>query len=99
VLFDLSRAGHAHLAAGRKDDAAAARDAVVELAGVLGYDFAEPSTGGGAALAPLVSELLALREEARARRDFATADRIRDRIAAAGIVVEDTPSGPRWHVP
>jgi cysteinyl-tRNA synthetase len=98
VLFDLARTGHAHLSAGRKDEAAAARDTLIELAGVLGYDLGE-AAGGGTSVAPLVEELLALREEARARRDFATADRIRGRIAEAGVVVEDTPTGPRWHLP
>jgi cysteinyl-tRNA synthetase len=97
VLFDLVTAGHAHLAAGRKDEAAAARDALLELAGVLGYDFAEAETTA-ATVSPLVEELLRLREEARARRDFATADRIRARLAEARILVEDTPDGPRWHV-
>ncbi|MGH8932334.1 MAG: cysteine--tRNA ligase [Egibacteraceae bacterium] len=96
VLFDLVTAGHAQLAAGHKDEAAATRDLLVELAGVLGYDLAVASTSS-TSVAPLVSELLALREEARARRDFTTADRIRDRVTEAGIVIEDTPDGPRWH--
>ncbi|MGH8905850.1 MAG: cysteine--tRNA ligase [Egibacteraceae bacterium] len=97
-LFDLVSAGHAHLAAGRKDDAASARDTLLELAAVLGYDLAAPDTAS-AAVGPLADELLALREDARARRDFATADRIRCRLTEAGIVVEDTPDGPRWHIP
>ncbi len=97
VLFDLVTTGHAHLAAGRKSEAAATRDALLELAGVLGYELGEAETAT-ATLSPLVEELLALREEARVRRDFRTADRIRARIAEAGILVEDTPDGPRWHV-
>lgn len=97
VLFELATAGYAHLAAGRKDEAAAARAALLELAGVLGYELVEAEPGAITA-SPLVEELLALREEARARRDFATADRIRARVTEAGIVVEDTPDGPRWHV-
>jgi cysteinyl-tRNA synthetase len=39
---------------------------------------------------------VAAREAARARRDFAEADRLRDALLAAGIRVEDTPAGPRW---
>ncbi len=48
--------------------------------------------------APLVEELLRRREAARAARDFATADGIRDLLGAAGIVVEDRRSGPRWYL-
>jgi hypothetical protein len=47
---------------------------------------------------PLIEELLGLREAARARRDFATADAIRTRLAELGISVEDTPQGARWHL-
>jgi len=49
-----------------------------------------------ARLADWVEAKLAQRQEARARRDFDTADRIRDELTAAGIIIEDTPSGPRW---
>jgi cysteinyl-tRNA synthetase len=45
---------------------------------------------------PRIDALLAEREAARRRRDFAAADRIRDALAAEGIVIEDTPDGPRW---
>jgi cysteinyl-tRNA synthetase len=43
-----------------------------------------------------IDRLLDERQEARERRDFATADEIRDRLAGQGIVLEDTPSGTRW---
>jgi cysteinyl-tRNA synthetase len=42
-----------------------------------------------------VERLLQEREQARKRRDFATADRLRAQIATLGYVVEDTPRGPR----
>jgi cysteinyl-tRNA synthetase len=45
---------------------------------------------------PRIDGLLARRQEARARRDFAEADRIRDELVAEGVVIEDTPEGPRW---
>jgi cysteinyl-tRNA synthetase len=44
----------------------------------------------------LVQVALAERAQARARKDFAAADRVRDALAAAGVLVEDTPAGPRW---
>jgi cysteinyl-tRNA synthetase len=46
----------------------------------------------------LIAGLLQEREEARARKDFASADRIRDRISSLGITIEDTASGPRWSI-
>ena len=58
------------------------------------------ATGGDprAALSPLVEALLALRQEARANRDWAASDRIRDRMAAAGIEVRDSADGATWAV-
>jgi cysteinyl-tRNA synthetase len=48
------------------------------------------------ALAAWVEEMIRQRQDARQRRDFTAADHIRDELTAAGIVVEDTPHGPRW---
>jgi hypothetical protein len=48
------------------------------------------------ALAPLVEVLLDLRTAARDRRDWSTSDSIRDRLAAAGVEVRDTPDGVAW---
>src|SRR5262245_17170962 len=45
---------------------------------------------------PRIDALVAEREAARKRRDFREADRLRDALAAEGVVVEDTPQGPRW---
>jgi cysteinyl-tRNA synthetase len=49
-----------------------------------------------AAVDALVAGLLERRAEARAAKDFAAADAIRDQVKAAGIEVEDTPDGPKW---
>ena len=46
--------------------------------------------------ARLVDLLVSLRDEARARKDFGTADRIRAALQALGIVLEDTRDGVRW---
>ena len=44
----------------------------------------------------LVRLVLEQREAARARKDWATADAIRDQLTQSGLVIEDSPSGPRW---
>jgi cysteinyl-tRNA synthetase len=78
---------------------------VVRMLDVLGLDPADPNWGSigasddaqlSAAVDALVGGLLEEREAARADKDWARADAIRDRIAAAGIAVEDTPDGPKW---
>jgi cysteinyl-tRNA synthetase len=45
---------------------------------------------------PRIDALVQQREAARAAKDFAEADRIRDELAGEGVVIEDTPEGPRW---
>ena len=47
-------------------------------------------------LSTWVEERLGARRDARARRDFGEADRIRDEVVARGIAIEDGPSGTRW---
>ncbi|HEY2505294.1 MAG TPA: cysteine--tRNA ligase [Streptosporangiaceae bacterium] len=76
------------------------------MLGVLGLDpLAAPWAGGGQSggdlrpvLDALVSVALEQRQAARARKDFAAADAIRDQLLAAGVIVEDTPRGPRWEL-
>ncbi|HYQ63230.1 cysteine--tRNA ligase [Actinophytocola sp.] len=87
-----------------EEDSATALEAAATVRaqlGVLGLDpLAWPSStvddGAQKALDALVSEQLEQRQAARAGRDFATADAVRDRLLAAGISVEDTPDGPQW---
>jgi cysteinyl-tRNA synthetase len=49
-------------------------------------------------LPPGAFELLEQRERARAERDYATSDRLRDELAALGVRVTDTREGQRWEV-
>ena len=51
---------------------------------------------GGSDAESTIEALLAARTDARADRDFARADAIRDDLAGAGVEVADTPEGPRW---
>jgi cysteinyl-tRNA synthetase len=97
--------GNTALDAGNHTAAMAATGSVRAMAGVLGLDpLADQwrSTSGvdarSVALTVLVDRLLAERAEARARRDYTTADAVRDQLLAAGIAVEDTPDGPVWTV-
>jgi cysteinyl-tRNA synthetase len=104
VIHDTVRRGNSALADG--DAIAADRASEVRaMLGIFGIDpLAEPwasrSAGGSGdaseAVDALVAALIEQREEARARRDFAAADAVRDRLGAAGVEIEDTPSGPRW---
>jgi cysteinyl-tRNA synthetase len=72
---------------------------VLAMTSVLGIDPREWA-GASGNLLPTVGNLVDLaleqRTSARARKDFAASDAIRDQLAAAGIVVEDTPDGPQW---
>jgi cysteinyl-tRNA synthetase len=81
-------------------DRAAALDTVAAFDRVLGVlDPAAWRRDDEAPAGPSDDEvegLVTARREARARRDFTEADRLRDELAAAGIVIEDTPSGTRW---
>jgi cysteinyl-tRNA synthetase len=74
---------------------------LVRLAdGTLGLGLADDLAAARAfetRIAPLVTGLLEQRAAARAAKDFATADRLRDELAEAGVVVEDRPEGPRWY--
>ncbi|WP_166346885.1 cysteine--tRNA ligase [Phytoactinopolyspora limicola] len=109
VLFDAVREGNQFLASREHSELRTNLADVRAMLGVLGIDpLAEPWVGldsvGSAGqrlrqvVDGLVGTLLDQRKEARARRDFATADAIRDRLNEIGIVVEDGPSGTRWEL-
>ncbi len=98
ALFELVRELHRCPAANERAAIAARLRASAEFLGLLSVDpVAWFTTGGDSRLAPAEIEArLAEREAARARKDYATADRIRDELAAAGIQIEDVPAGTRW---
>ena len=101
VVFDLVRSGNSALDSGDSATAASQAAEVVAMLDVLGVNpldaaWASDSSQGDAALDLLMAELLEARAAARANKDFATADLLRERLAAAGITIEDTPSGAHW---
>jgi cysteinyl-tRNA synthetase len=78
---------------------------------VFGVEIAEPTLypeliaefalppqegNGGRGGDAVIDRLLAMRREARAQKDFAKSDAIRNLLSEAGVTLEDTPSGPRW---
>ncbi|MCW2605958.1 MAG: cysteinyl-tRNA synthetase [Frankiales bacterium] len=97
------RAGNALLAARELPALAATLADVRRMLTVLALDPVAqwPSSGGGE-LSGVVDALVALaveaRGEARARKDYAQADAIRDRLSSSGIVLEDTVDGVRWRL-
>jgi cysteinyl-tRNA synthetase len=98
------RDGNSALAAGRLEGTRESLAQVRAMLDVLGLDpLAEPWTSRARrddrihdVVEALVSVTLAQRDAARARRDYATADALRDGLEKAGIMVEDTADGPRW---
>jgi cysteinyl-tRNA synthetase len=105
TVHESVRDGNAALAAGDAADTAKRLAEVRAMLAVLGLDplaapWAADQAGGD--LRPVVDALISValeqRQAARARKDFAAADAIRDQLQEAGVVVEDTPRGPRWEL-
>ena len=100
VLHEQTRAGNAALAAGA--DASEYANAVWAMANVLGLTSLMNLDGSGAsgaehqALDALIHNILEQRASARAEKDWATADRMRDVLTAAGITVKDGAQGSTW---
>ncbi len=99
ALFELAREANRRMDALTAAEAADGADAFESLLeGVLGVELGNAEANGAAALERLeglVEMVLEQREAARLRRDFATADALRDQLHGLGIEVEDTPAGPR----
>lgn len=103
ALHEAVRAGNTALAAGSAEEASARLTEVDAMVRILGLDDVPEAGAAGAgpeaaALDSLVRAQIAARAEARAAKDWAAADRIRDTLAAAGVVVEDGAEGATWHL-
>jgi len=101
------RDGNQALAAADKTAVRASLAQARAMLDVLGLDPLAPPWAGSAGsgddrlrdvVGSLVTLTLRQRDAARARRDYATADAIRDGLDEMGIGVEDTPEGPRWEL-
>ncbi len=95
-IFEAVLEGNRALDAGRLGVAEEAFTAVREAASFLG--LAPARSRAEPLLRSLVELVLELREEARRNREFDRADALRARLKAVGVMVEDTPSGPRWRL-
>lgn len=100
ALHETVRAGNSALADGDDDAARLAMHTVATMADVLGLNAVAgsdaASTRESEALAVLVEAQLSARAEARAAKDWAASDAIRDTLNQAGVVVEDGPNGATW---
>ncbi len=104
VLHETVRAGNTALDEGDSDGTTRAFAGVATMTGLLGIDPLDPmwqTAPAGAeasALDALIQSLITQRAAARASKDWAAADRIRDAVAAAGITLEDTNDATHWSI-
>ncbi|WP_138757993.1 cysteine--tRNA ligase [Modestobacter altitudinis] len=103
AVHEAVTAGNTALAADDHEGVAAALGTVRAMLGVLGLDPLDPHwAGGGERLVDVTDGLVQLaleqRTAARARKDYASADAIRNQLGALGVQVEDTPQGTRWEL-
>jgi cysteinyl-tRNA synthetase len=98
ALFDLSHAANRSESSEARVQAAARLRASAEWLGLLSVEPEQWFTAGSDTKLgnAAIDQLLAERDAARAQKDFAVADRIRDELAAQGISIEDGAGGTRW---
>ncbi|HNW92907.1 MAG TPA: cysteine--tRNA ligase [bacterium] len=96
AVFDLMRHANARLDADAPEtERAALRAAFDRFDTVLGV--MRPAAVAADPEAAAIDALVAARQAARKAKNFAESDRLRAELTRRGIVVEDTPKGPRWH--
>jgi cysteinyl-tRNA synthetase len=102
VLHEQVRSGNAALDGEDLAAAAASVQSVLAMTEVLGINPTSWAQNGAnqndGALEALMQSLIAERNAARAAKDFARSDAIRDQLQAAGIVLEDGADGTHWSV-
>ncbi len=102
VLKDLAGEINVARSSGKPEQAAALATRLTELSGVIGLLQQDPETylrkagtEGGLSDAE-IDALIARRNEARAKKDWRGADRYRDELALAGVILEDGSDGTSW---
>jgi len=98
VIFDFCHELNSYLAQNNppaKEDITAAKALFADFDAVLGMILPKESAAKGIE-EELLQLLIDVREGARAKKDWATSDAIRDGLKALGIILEDTPQGARW---
>ncbi len=90
LMFRLVREANTALDGGDETAATAAAASAAEIAATFGLEL----HGEAASVPDEIRQMAEQRSAARAAKDFATADELRDRMAAAGWTVEDSPDGP-----
>ena len=97
ALFDMAR--EINRAANDGGNIEEARTLLRELGAVLGLRLdASASSGGAGDAAPYIELLIETRSALRSEKQFALADRLRDRLSELGVVLEDTPQGTEWRI-
>jgi cysteinyl-tRNA synthetase len=101
-LFHLADRARQAVMAKDAPAAAAARAALLDAGGLMGFLTADPQAwfqaGADEDLKGRVEALMAERAAARAAKNWPEADRIRDALAALNVEVMDGPSGATWRV-
>ena len=97
VVHELVSEGNKLIDVEDKERLGALASGFAELMDVLGFSFDEV-TGSSELTGQVIDFLLELREQARAEGAFERADAIRNRLGELGVIIEDTPAGPRWRV-
>lgn len=89
-------ASHAKLDAAALQTAGQIYEQMAEILGILQNEDSDLKEGDTELVNALMDIIIEIRQEARKKKDWATADQIRDKLAGAGIVLEDSPQGVRW---
>ena len=99
VIHDHVRKGNTYLDDQQYREANQVRNEVLTMLSVLGLAPSQwESNPEHQALGAAIELLIAEREKARANKDFATADRIRDQLKASGIELSDSAGGTHWSI-